>query len=196
MHVPEFFQKAIEDIGGKNLYGEPRYRVVWSKDRRWESGLLKGCPLYLWPDGREMECWILEVWHPPHFFGDPAEWNEDICGEFPYKGYYGIKSPLVMVQHGEFIALELNEGTLNSIRQKHLHDLEWSETSAANQLKAIIEQQTVWQKNRTLLADKEADDVFDHYHAHRSELDNADNRVFSMPKSLDVTAKNSKFPVR
>lgn len=196
MEIPEFFKKAVDDIGGKNLYGEPRYRVVWSKDQRWETGLLKGCPKYLWPDGREMECWILEVWYPPQYFGDPKEWNEDICGEFPYKGLYGIKSPLVRVHFNEFEPLPLNEGTLDSIRQKHLHDLEFSQLDAAERYRAIIEQQTVWQKNRTKLAEQQADELFEHYHAHCDELDNADNRVWSMPKHLETTVKNGKFPVQ
>lgn len=196
MEIPEFFKKEIERIGGTNLYGQPRYRVVWSKDRRWENGLLKGCPMYLWPNGREMECFILEVWYPPQYFGDPAEWNESICGEFPYKGFYGVKSPLATLVDGDIFVMPLNESTLDAIRRKHLHDLEWHETNASDRLRAIIEQQTVWQKHRVELADKEADELFDHYNAHKQELDNDDNRVFSMPKHLDILGKGSKMPVK
>jgi hypothetical protein len=195
MEVPEFFKKAIDEIGGKNLYGQSRYRVVWSKDQRWEAGLLKGCPKYLWPDGRLMECFILEVWYPPQYFGDPKEWNDAICGPFPHQGFYGIKSPLIIWDGDEAVMMPLDSGALDAIRQKHLHDLEWQGMNGADRMRAIIEQQTVWERNRQHRADKQADELFDHYNAHKHELDQADERVFSFPKHLDVLGKGNKMPV-
>lgn len=196
MEIPEFFQKAVEAIGGKNLYGQPRYRVVWSKDRRWEAGVLKGRLKYIWPDGKAMECHVLEVWYPPQYFGDPKEWKEDISGPFPYEGMYAIKTPLVVQNGDELVNLPLTESTLDSIRQKHLADLEWNQSDALSRYRAIEAAQIEWQLRADEAADREADDLFEHYNAHKEALDNADNRVWTFPKHLDSTIKGGKMPIR
>ncbi len=193
--VPDFFKKAIDQLGGTTLDGRPRYRVVRAEEQRWESGLLKDCPKYLWPDGRLMECWVLEVLYPPQYFGDPKDWNEAVCGEFPHRGFYGIKAPLVVPKGDELVILPLTESTLDSIRQKHIADLEWTQQNAADRLASIIQAQTDWQRRREESADANAEALMDEYRMNEEVLDAPDTRIYSMPKHLDVTTPGNKLPV-
>lgn len=114
----------MTDLGGRNYKGEPRLRTVWGgEERRWDGKFKYYDPF----DARKpMECWIVEVWMPPKFFGDPADWNTAMCGPFPSEGVYGIKTPL-MDYNGP---LPLTEETFNCIKRKQLLDVEWSEQDA------------------------------------------------------------------
>ena len=91
---------------GKNPYGKPLYRVVWSESRSWMLG-------GLWPDGTieyrwvpyyaGRKEWVLEKWLAPmEFAGTEESWQKDtldyeLCargivvyqmGPYPAKGWY------------------------------------------------------------------------------------------------------------
>lgn len=199
MQVPQWFSDQLKNIGGINKYGQPNLRVVWGPEQRREYGLCKGFYKYCDPNNpdKPMECWILETWIPPEFFGDPSEWNYDLLGPFPREGQYGLKSPLIIYNSaGEPYAVELDESCLTAIREKQFADIQWSKQNAARRLEMIEEQIAKSEAFRRERADKEADDLFDHYTSHQHELDQADKRVWSFPKHLEATARNSKMPVR
>jgi hypothetical protein len=110
--APRYLQWFLEKAGGRNPYGEPKFRLMWGGNRLvWRHGL--------WEDkdesgnvtrsvvearsvhkyGYAMERWHLEMWHPPEYYGTPEEWAEatrneergyycDTLGEFPRRGAY------------------------------------------------------------------------------------------------------------
>ena len=88
--VPREWERWCVALEGRNLYGEPILRVVWSEDRtvlvggawgRWDdSGNRLGeavgyrrVPKY--PGVRER--WVLEMWIPPAAFGTPESWERE-----------------------------------------------------------------------------------------------------------------------
>lgn len=89
LEPPLSAQQHLADIGGKNLYGEPRYRLVWSgnrlawSNRKWTEGDGHGnvwsavhgwryAPKYTQPARRER--FIVEVFRPAEFYGSPDSW--------------------------------------------------------------------------------------------------------------------------
>lgn len=86
--APKKWEEWCLKLGGRNLYGEPVLRIVWSEDRRalvggvwgkWDgSGNWLGeelryhsTPKY---PGME-ERWLLEMWMPPGAFGGREWWD-------------------------------------------------------------------------------------------------------------------------
>lgn len=194
--VPEWFNERLKDVGGLNPHGEARLRVVWAPDVRIDRGVMKG--RYQYPDAensrKPLECFVLETWIPPDLL--MADWNAEILGAVPGRGIYGMVCPLVVhINEDELEAVELTESVLQSIASKHHADIQWAAMSPLKRFEAMQIAHKRGEDALTEKADREADDLFDHYEAHREELDNADNRVFSFPKSLDVNRPGSKMPV-
>lgn len=184
---PTDWDSKITRLGGTNYRGEPNLRTVWSPDmRKWNETYKYPTP----DDARvPMECWVLEVWLGPSMFGSPMEWKSDIMGPFPYDGLYAMKTPL-MTGDGKF--LPLNDATFEAIERKQLLDLQWSQTNAKDRLEEIERLQAERQAAQDELAHREVQETYDHYYSHAEQMANSDNRVFSMPAKLDITAKGNK----
>lgn len=199
MNVPDWFKDQLKNIGGLNPYGEPNLRVVWSPSERREYGILKGGWKYPQPDkpSLPMECWMLEVWLSPSFFGDPNEWKSELLGPFPTRGMYGLKSPLIAYESdGEAFAVDLDQGALNAIREKYFADIQWGEMSAKDRLESIELALLRQREEAEARGDLEAENLMDHYVRNQHSIDQEDKRVWSMPSHLSTTVKNSKMPVR
>ncbi len=198
MNIPIWFEKALRNIGGINPYGDPNLRVVWSPDERHTSGEFAGHYKYPQPDFflKPMECWMLEVWAPPKFFGDPEDWNAELLGAFPQRGKYVLKSPLIAFKGGEPFAVDLDEGALTAIREKHFADIEWSEKNTKERMEVINEMHRQHEQAIAQRADDNAENLMDEYVRKQQQLDQEDKRVWSMPRHLEVVTKNSKMPVR
>lgn len=101
--VPKAFADRLTRVGGRNIYGEPMYRVVWGQSRmawigpNWE-------PKYM------DHVWHLEKWVPPSFYApDKETWERlythkldgewvEMLGPFPYRGDYEEVSSFVPVE--------------------------------------------------------------------------------------------------
>lgn len=83
--VPRDVVKRITRAGGFNLYGRPRFRVVWGGDRLDPLGFQR----YAYSPTL-LQRWIIEVWRPPTDYGSKSEWlkNEETLGPFPSQGDY------------------------------------------------------------------------------------------------------------
>ena len=91
MTLPAWVNPLLERIGGKNPYGQPNYRIVWSEDRmewRFDEHKRK------YGDGRDR--WVLEKWVAPQEYGSRQEWEAcvepvtylPILGPYPENGDY------------------------------------------------------------------------------------------------------------
>lgn len=75
---PKWFQDALTQIGGTNVYSEPIFRLVWSTTERmiigglWANGFAgyKSAPAIT-----GVPCWALMVWEPREMQGDPVMWD-------------------------------------------------------------------------------------------------------------------------
>lgn len=87
--------KSCEDMLatlGKNVYGEPIYRIIWS-DRKMVQFMGE-----ITQEGRyaifERPFWVLEVWTPPEKDAGPkALWDSNMeffMGPYPSEGYYNF----------------------------------------------------------------------------------------------------------
>ena len=114
LEVPQYLQDHLTRIGGTNLYGEPNFRLVWSgsrvtyENRKWHEPATESSAAKTWYGiGRVLkyrqparrERYIVEVWRPPSYYGDPQTWMlrnskwEDgrsilATGPFPTRGDY------------------------------------------------------------------------------------------------------------
>lgn len=86
---PEFFDRSLELMAGKNLYGDPLLKVGWSCDlRMFRNGNPEAIKYPGW------ECWVLEKYVPAEFFEPRWDWENkryrrvngkrvDALGPFP-----------------------------------------------------------------------------------------------------------------
>lgn len=87
--VPEEVQERLTLLGGRNLYGEPRFRLSWANARlgwrlsrvvqRGEKGSIprsvvewRLVPKYPFAKDR----FVVEVYHPAEWYGSPEAWKE------------------------------------------------------------------------------------------------------------------------
>lgn len=176
---PQWWDAKITQLGGTNYKGEPNLRTVWGLDERKLNGQLK----YPNPENPQkgMNCWILEVWMPPEFFGDPAEWNEELCGPFPREGFYGMKTPL-MFGDGQYVPL--TDATFESIQKYEFASIEWSELNAKDRYEHLASIQSKREKEAQERASKEFNDTLDQYYHHAEHESNSDNRVYVFPDAV------------
>lgn len=86
--APKKWAEWCLKLGGRNLYGEPVLRIVWSEDRRslvggewwkwdasgnWLASELRYDLCLKYPGERER--WLLEMWMPPDAFGGREWWE-------------------------------------------------------------------------------------------------------------------------
>lgn len=82
MEAPAHYQRALAQAGGRNPYGEPRFRLQWGEEliRR------RGVPDELVAH-RKMPCWVLCEWRPASDY-PPNAWPEGL--PYPSSGRYEI----------------------------------------------------------------------------------------------------------
>lgn len=127
--APECVQRVFEIYGGRNRFGEPNFRAVWSESHLdWLGGKitdideatgivlrevyeLRRVPKYSWIANR----WIIERWYPPEHWGSPEAWYEKTkkwkdegnipqLGPYPFRGRYALCT-IVQDTAGNFIQL-------------------------------------------------------------------------------------------
>ncbi len=114
--VPLGVNEALVRYGGRNIYGEPRYRIVWSERRLeavfgewldWSRDAVEKDPVTgerhaNTPDRRVVEVrwvpkyeaaakerFVLEEWQPAERYGTPETWAPEL-GPYPARGDYEL----------------------------------------------------------------------------------------------------------
>lgn len=109
LDVPPEIVNYITDRGGKNLHGDPLYRIVWSnnatKETRAPWPTIPGAAIVERPHrlryGKAVisDRFVIESWRPPEFYGDPRDWKESgysksgtyvDYGPYPSRGVYSM----------------------------------------------------------------------------------------------------------
>lgn len=103
---PKEVTDYLSEYGGKNVYNEPMFRIVWGADRLstkmglWEdTGIVEARQVPKYPLSQNR--WVVEVWVPPSYYGTPEEWaanteeyvdgkKVEVLGEYPRRGDYEI----------------------------------------------------------------------------------------------------------
>ncbi len=99
MEVPEYFNKALLDIGGRREDGGAKLRVVPPGYKR-RHGKLAGQVKYINPlTCKAVDFWVLETWMPAHLAGTREGWPYELLGPYPTdcdqdccnRGFWGFK---------------------------------------------------------------------------------------------------------
>ncbi len=195
--VPAFFQHRLSLMAGRNPYGQPKLRVCWAPETRHEQGILKGALKYVDATNpkKSLVCWVLESWLPPEMFA--GDWNERILGPFPSRGMYGCLAPLVIyMPNGDIVSVDLTESVLESVQKLYHDSIAFAALNPGARYAQLVESQVVAEAQDQAEIDKKDDDLFDYVVAHEESINNDDNRVFSLPKELDVVTSGGKMPAR
>lgn len=72
-------------LRGRNIFGTPNYRMVWSDSRVWFLG---GQWRKKYPN--IPPSWVIEQWQPPDKYGDRLEWAKNDLGPYPERGDYEL----------------------------------------------------------------------------------------------------------
>lgn len=101
---PPWFQRELTRIGGTNRYGEPIFKLIWTKDPQCQRTIGGKFPdgykgYRLKPEVPGEACWALMVWEPHEMQGTPYRWEMDYrdpetglldCGGYPKYGRYRL----------------------------------------------------------------------------------------------------------
>lgn len=99
--VPSDIQARLTRAGGRNLYDEPNFRIIWGgTPTEYIYNLREGCyelrPRYM---QKARDRWVVEKFHGPEHYGTPRMWRLqftqnvngreiDLLGPFPSRGSY------------------------------------------------------------------------------------------------------------
>jgi hypothetical protein len=132
MNCPAHFQDRITRAGGKNRYGDPNFKLVWSQSETMRAGgvwpedhfagyrqvyVANGCP---YPPRHGY--WMLLEWDGPETFGGEGLWfflhrdettGLSTLGPFPHRGRYKIAAKLVWTSFNDG-KMEIEPWPLNS----------------------------------------------------------------------------------
>ncbi len=192
--ISEEFKKRLGDIGGRLPNGTPKLRLVFGPDARRPHGKLAGTLKYLDPEtGKPYPWWVLELWIPPSLCGTREAWSNEYFGPYPADchldccngGFWGLKT--VIHSNGEF--LPINESVMQSIERKQYLDVEFSLLDEKERLAVLDAQLSERETNADAKSLEEYIALSDHYFAHKEGEDNADNRIFVFPESIQPQAK-------
>ena len=110
--TPENVAEVFARLGGKNPYGEPNFRAIWSEERlahvggTWHDYDANGILIRVVDEMRRVpkywairNRWIVEKWYPAAWFGSPETWyrttkkwgeegNLAQLGPYPSRGDY------------------------------------------------------------------------------------------------------------
>jgi hypothetical protein len=105
---PFWFQERLAQVGGRNPYGEPRFKLVWGESETMRDGG------YFVKDDYEgyrdvpaiggEACWAIVMWEPAEKFGTAYQWYRDnrdeltglvTLGQYPYRGRYRVIRKLI-----------------------------------------------------------------------------------------------------
>lgn len=194
-------ERRLADLYGKLPNGKAKLRIVTPSEAVRPHGKLQGLPKYIEPEtGQKMPFLVLEMWCPPEMCGSREAWPYDLLGPYPADcqedccngGFWGLKMPLTV--NGEY--LPVSETLIDAICKKQFIDVEWSLLTEIERQNHIDESLSRSKQKR----DEEAWDEFiserDHYATHKTQEDNADNRVFiGFGKNALPETKGGKMPI-
>lgn len=176
METPNWVKARLVTVGGRNRYGEPNYRVVWSSTRletvggEWddhsESGIwirtvveTRCVPKYWTHPDR----WIVERWMPPEQYGSPATWHQCTTeyirgqavaqlGPYPERGDYELAF-VVEDRSGRFVQLTeaIVEGIVRCIEASR--NFSAAEKKAALYRREERKQEDIRKENEDIAAD-------------------------------------------
>ena len=184
-YKPDWWDNDLKSLAGTNYFGENVLRVVFGPDERDHNGRLK----YVDPQkGGPMECWVLERWQPPTFFGSREEWDEnryfyddvsqswvDLKGPFPARGKYTMNLPLT--KDGTF--LPLDENLMLLIKKQIYRDWEFAESTEEERNEAVAKQHEMLQKDKSNEVEKEQDDIREYHLKNWDKIGRSMNKAYS-----------------
>lgn len=180
--VPDYYARAMREIGGVRLDGRPKWRLVYAPSAKFVHGTSAGHFKYIDPrTDKPKECWVIEQAMPQELLGSRDNWQYEMLGPYPYdcscdhcdNTYWGWRMDVSV--NGEY--LPLTEHVLHFIRTKAWFDVEFGTLSQEERMKVMDDahaKNEVRKDEKTL---KQFFDIVESYATHKQTLDNADNRV-------------------
>lgn len=201
MKLSKEHENVLADLAGRLSNGKPKLRIVTPTEAVRPHGILKGKPKYPNPEtGKQMPFLILEQWYPPSMLGEKENWNEEFLGIYPAEcsddccnnGFWGLRSPLTN-PNGEYIPF--SERMMESIKRRQYIDIKWAEKTDTERLDYLEAERATANSKKAEAAWEQQNLNRDHYLNHKTEEDNADNRVFSFGEKHATLNKGAKEPI-
>lgn len=192
-YKPSWFEERLSNIGGRNLYGEPNFRVVWGMDERCYRGGRPDAIKYIGMSENDlgMPCWILEEWWSPNRLGSVEDWEAaryswdgmnrvDMLGEFPQRGIYYMFGGRPLMDN-EFKPVLLNENVLTEIARMIKDRIEATPQSQAEGWRKIQERAEMVSRARKEKSRKEAAEAWDRYCTNGERINRTHRSDYSFP---------------
>jgi hypothetical protein len=201
METPGWVKARLLAVSGKNRYGEPNYRVLWSSRRletiggEWDDYSEGGIWLRTVIETRQVpkywthpDRWVVEKWLPPEEYGSPEGWRQKTTefvrgqaiaqlGPYPERGEYELAF-VVEDNCGNYVPLT------HAIVEGIVQCIEASRSFSSVQRKAALFRRE--EKKREAIQKENADIVADAmlpFHGANGEVVLAEKGLFSAPGS-------------
>lgn len=194
MKLSKEYEQRLADMYGRLPNGKPKLRIVTPEEAVRPHGKWAGSAKYFHPEtGKRLECLMVEMWIPPTMMGSRESWPHELMGPFPAdcdgdccdRGYWSLKFPISV--DGEFVPLD--EGTMQSIERKQFFDVQWSLMSEIERQQALDANLSEREQKSDARSLDEYIELADHFAINKEKEDNADNRIFVFPESIQPQAK-------
>lgn len=121
LYPPRELQERLTRVGGRNIYGEPNFRIVWGWSRlTWLGGQFESDGSFevgqrLEPKHLPENRWYVEAWYPAEMYGTPRSWKMayettvnghkvEQLGPYPARGEYEYLTR-IQTSDGKYAAL-------------------------------------------------------------------------------------------
>lgn len=190
---PSWFRARMDALLGRTLDGRPKLRVVWGCDAKGFPNVDAEEPKYVHPDDPEQgwDCWILEQWVEPSFFGDPDSWEKnrwgwidgrrvELTAPYPSRGEYVFIMPL-STSAGEPLPLNEEVSAFVASLVKTLHDRPHNSYTNQQLIAQRIKSVREWRAQNRAASDARLKEIGERHKSKADELNTLHTRRYSLP---------------
>jgi hypothetical protein len=191
---PSWFRARMDALLGRTLDGRPKLRVVWGCDAVGFPNADPDEPKYVNPDDPEQgwDCWILEQFVGPEFFGDPDTWERgrwgwseegrrvELMAPYPSRGEYVFIMPLSSPS-GEPLPLndEVADFVASLVRSLHNrpHNAYTNQEQIAKRMADVRE----WREQKRAASEARLGEIRERHRSKAEQTNTESTRAWSMP---------------
>lgn len=192
---PSWFRARVDALLGRTLDGRPKLRVVWGCDAKGFPNADPEEPKYVNPEDPEAgwDCWILEQFVGPEFFGDPDAWEKGrwtttpegqrvaLMAPYPSRGEYVFIMPLA-TPAGEPLPLTDDVADFISQLVRTLHGRPHNSYTNQQLIAQRLEQVKTWRAARQAARDARLAEVRERHRSKQDDTNTRQTREWSFSK--------------
>jgi hypothetical protein len=195
--LPSWFEARLAALLGRTLDGRPKLRVVWGCDAKGFPNADPREHKYVHPDDPEAgwDCWILEQFVAPEFFGTPEDWERgrwgwidgqsvELMAPYPSRGEYVFIMPLAAPDGSP---LPLNDEVADFVSElvRKLHDRPHNAYTNQQLIAKRIADVRDWREQKRVASQARLEEIKERHRSTQDDTNTKATREWSLPSLTD-----------